>query len=78
MKRIAKSISAFLLTLLVICATGCGRPGQNKNNNDTRFEDRTEKVADSESTGDGDEAVFSDEDLNGHDYVDLGLPSGTL
>ena len=54
MQRFLKAITAIMLTVAVVCATGCT------------------KAEDPDNGGNGGNSI------NGHEYVDLGLPSGTL
>ena len=49
MQKLTKTIAAIMLTIAIVCTTGCKK--NNEPNNGT---------------------------YNGHDYIDLGLPSGTL
>ena len=49
MQKLTKIIAALILTIAIVCSTGCKK--NNEPNNGT---------------------------YNGHDYIDLGLPSGTL
>jgi len=69
MNRTLKTIAAIML--MMVFAVGCNKPdepdngGNNNGQNDT-IVDQNDSIVDHSGT------------LNGHDYVDLGLPSGTL
>jgi len=64
MKKLIKVIASLMLMVVVICATGCQKDPENGGNNNGNG---------TENGGGG-----STDDANGHAYVDLGLPSGTL
>lgn len=58
MKKTMKAVAALMLTVTVVCVTGCG----SSNGNQRMVESAADKP----------------QNLNGHNYVDLGLPNGTL
>lgn len=62
MQKITKAIAAIMLTMAVVCAVGC-KKNDNPNNG---------------GNGGGNNGNNSNGTYNGHEYVDLGLPSGTL
>lgn len=61
-----KAVASLMLMVSVVCATGCG------NSNSTSSNGKNENK--------GSEAKTTEkpQSLNGHNFVDLGLPSGTL
>lgn len=64
MKKLTKAMAAIMLMTAVIFVTGC-KPEDDPNNDGS---DDTPTIVDNGGNG----------TLNGHDYIDLGLPSGTL
>ena len=62
MNRTLKAIAAIML--MMVFAVGCNKPDEPDNGGD--------------NNGQNDSIVDHSGTLNGHDYVDLGLPSGTL
>ena len=62
MKKFMKAVAAVMLTVSMVCAAGCTKPDDPNDPNNGGNND-----------GGGNGGT-----LNGHEYVDLGLPSGTL
>ena len=64
MNKFAKTIVALMLTIAAIIVAGCSKPEEPGNGGN--------------NNGQNDSIVDHGDTLNLHDYVDLGLPSGTL
>ena len=62
MKKLTKVMAFLMLMVAVVCATGCQKDPDNGGNNN----------------GNGTENGGGEINFNGHAYIDLGLPSGTL
>ena len=67
MKKLMKAVAALMLMTVVVCIAGCTKPdgpnnGENGGNNN----------------GGGNNGGGNGGSINGFEYVDLGLPSGTL
>ena len=63
MNKFAKAIAAIMLIVATIIAAGCTKPDEPNNGGNNNGQNDT---------------IVNDDLLNGHEYVDLGLPSGTL
>ena len=88
MKIVKKTMAAIMLMAMVVFTVGCNNDsskaggkngdeqsitkGDNGNNGSTEIDNSTTKPQD-DAKGRGGDGSY-----NGHDYVDLGLPSGTL
>lgn len=62
MKKVMKAVAAVMLSVAVFCAAGCNKPDAPNNGNNNG------------GNGGNNNGGF----LDGYEYVDLGLPSGTL
>lgn len=69
MKRITKALAVITLMTMVALATECNNANGNSGGN---------SVNKSESSSDNSPKGGANNVANGHEYVDLGLPSGTL
>jgi hypothetical protein len=68
MQKLMKALTAIMLTIAVVCTAGCTKDLENGVNNN---ENSTENDGGGGNSGNRGNAY-------GQDYVDLGLPSGTL
>ena len=64
MNKFAKTIVALMLSAVAVIVAGCSKPEAPNNGENDNVQN--------------DSIVAHDDSLNVHDYVDLGLPSGTL
>ena len=81
MNKFTKAIAAIMLIVAAIIVTGCNKPDEpNNGGNNNGQNDSIVNPNDNggNNNGQNDSIVDHSGTLNGHDYVDLGLPSGTL
>ena len=70
MKKLMKAIAAIMLMTVVVCIAGCTKPdGPNNGGNDGNG---------GNNNGGGNNGGGNGGSINGFEYVDLGLPSGTM
>ena len=74
MNRTLKAIAA--ITLMMVFALGCTKPDEP--NNGGNNSGQNDSIVEPNNGGENDSIIDNSGTLNGHDYVDLGLPSGTL
>ena len=65
MKKVMKAVAALMLMTAVACVAGCNKPDDSNNGGDN-------------NGGNGNGGGNNGGNINGPEYVDLGLPSGTL
>jgi hypothetical protein len=74
MNRTLKAMAAMML--MMVFAVGCTKPeGPNNGGNNNGQND---SIVNPSNNGENDSIADNSGTLNGHDYVDLGLPSGAL
>ena len=74
MNRTLKATAAIML--MMVFAVSCTKPeGPNNGGN---YNGQNDSIVNPSNNGENDSIADNSGTLNGHDYVDLGLPSGTL
>ena len=74
MNRTLKATAAIML--MMVFALGCTKPDEPNNGGNNSGQNDT--IVEPNNGGENDSIIDNSGTLNGHDYVDLGLPSGTL